>query len=140
VIILKFDLDNIMGREEKIRYWVHSAEEDWQTAMDLLPLKRFLHVLFLFHLVIEKLLKAHWVKANTAETPPLTHNLEHLYSQTDLELTAADVDELRTLSAWNIEGRYPDYQNKIHKLANEAYTHQKYETVKRLRQCLLEKL
>ncbi len=129
-----------MGKDEQINYWINAAEEDWQVAADLIKLKRYLHALFLLHLVIEKLLKANWIYDNFGETPPFTHNLEYLYSQTSVELSANDVDFLRLLSAWNIEGRYPDYQNKIHKIATEEYTLSKFETAKNIRQCLLERL
>jgi HEPN domain-containing protein len=64
-----------MGKNEQINYWVTSSEEDWMVAEDLLRLRRYLHTLFLFHLVIEKLLKANWVKDNFGDTPPYTHNL-----------------------------------------------------------------
>ena len=56
-----------MGKEDQIQHWVKTAELDWTTAEDLLKLKRFLHALFFFHLVLGKLLKAHWVKANTSD-------------------------------------------------------------------------
>ncbi len=129
-----------MGKNEQINYWVTSSEEDWLVAEDLLRLKRYLHTLFLFHLVIEKLLKANWVKDNFGDTPPFTHNLENIYNQTSIELEPSYVDTLRSLGIWNLEGRYPDYQHKFHKMADESYTRAKYEVVKKIRQCLLEKL
>lgn len=129
-----------MGKEEQVQYWIKTAEQDWATAEDLLRLERFLHTLFFFHLVIEKLLKAHWVKDNTGDFPPRSHDLEHIYSSTEIELSPEDVDELRALNYWNLEGRYPDYLNKISKQADKKYTLAKYESVKRIRTCLLEKI
>ena len=129
-----------MGKEEQIQHWVKTAELDWTTAEDLLKLKRFLHALFFFHFVLEKLLKAHWVKANTSDFPPRSHDLEFFYSNSEIELSSEDVDELRALNSWNLEGRYPDYLSKISKQADEKYTLAKYENVKRIRKCLLENL
>jgi HEPN domain-containing protein len=129
-----------MGKDEQVQYWIKTAEQDWLTAKDLLKLGRFLHTLFFFHLVIEKLLKAHWVRANVGDFPPRSHDLEYLYSNIDIELATEDVDELRALNYWNLEGRYPDYLNKINKQADKKYTLEKYEFIKRLRKCLLEKL
>ena len=128
-----------MGKEEQVRYWIKTAEQDWAAAEDLLKLERFIHALFFFHLVIEKLLKAHWVKDNIGDFPPRSHDLEYIYSNTEIELPAQDVDELRTLNSWNLEGRYPDYLNKISKQADKKYTLEKYENIKRIRKCLLEK-
>jgi HEPN domain-containing protein len=129
-----------MGKKEQIQHWIKTAELDWATAEDLLKLDRFLHTLFFFHLVLEKLLKAHWVKDNTADFPPHSHDLEFMYSNTEIELSATDVDELRALNHRNLEGRYPDYLNKISKQADKKYTLAKYENVKRIRKCLLENL
>ncbi len=129
-----------MGKEEQIQHWITTAELDWTTAEDLLRLKRFQHALFFFHLVMEKLLKAHWIKDNTGDFPPRSHDLEFFYSNSEIELSSEDVDELRALNSWNLEGRYPDYLSKISKQANEKYTLAKYENVKRIRKCLLENL
>ena len=129
-----------MGKEDQIQHWVKTAELDWTTAEDLLKLKRFLHALFFFHLVLEKLLKAHWVKANTSDFPPRSHDLEFFYGNSEIELSSEDVDELRTLNSWNLERNYPDYLGKISKQADEKYTLAKYENVKRIRKCLLENL
>ena len=129
-----------MGKEEQIQHWIKTAEVDWATAEDLLKLKRFLHALFFFHLVIEKLLKAHWVKDNPGDFPPYSHNLEFIYGNTQVELSAEFVDELRALNHWNLEGRYPDYLNKISKQADEKYTLAKYENTKKIRKCLLENI
>lgn len=105
-----------------------------------MKLKRFLHALFFFHLVLGKLLKAHWLKANTSDFPPRSHDLEFFYGNSEIELSSEDVDELRALNSWNLEGRYPDYLSKISKQADEKYTLAKYENVKRIRKCLLENL
>ena len=90
-----------MGKEEQIQHWVKTAELDWTTAEDLLKLKRFLHALFFFHLVLGKLLKAHWVKANTRDFPPRSHDLEFFYGNSEIELSSEDVNELRALNSWN---------------------------------------
>ncbi|MCS6973766.1 MAG: HEPN domain-containing protein [Cyclobacteriaceae bacterium] len=129
-----------MGKNEQIKYWIQSADEDWETALALFELKRYLHTLFLLHLVIEKLLKANWILDNFGNIPPFTHNLEQIYNETNMELSPEDVDFIRSLSAWNIEGRYPDYKNKLHRMATREYTLDKLEKVKKLRLCLLGRL
>ena len=90
-----------MGKDEQIQHWVKTAELDWTTAEDLLKQKRFLHALFFFHLVLGKLLKAHWVKANTSDFPPRSHDLEFFYGNSEIELSSEDVNELRALNSWN---------------------------------------
>jgi len=90
--------------------------------------------------VIEKLLKAHWIKDNGGDLPPRTHNLEFLLSQTNLTMPIEDIDELRIISAWNIEGRYQDYKDLIFKATTASYVVEKFETVNRIREWLLEQM
>jgi HEPN domain-containing protein len=129
-----------VGKLEQIRYWVRSAQSDWEVANELLASKRYSHALFFFHLTIEKLLKANWVKDNPGDIPPYTHSLEHLYSNTNLDLSSSLVDEMRALNAWNLEGRYPDYHEKISRMATTEYARSKFEFTEKLRQCLLDQL
>jgi HEPN domain-containing protein len=51
-----FDIDRI------VTYWVESAEKDFKTMNDLFQTKNYSWSLFMGHLVIEKLLKALYVK------------------------------------------------------------------------------
>ncbi len=76
--------------------------------------KDYIHALFFSHLVLEKLCKAHWVKTNTANTPPKIHNLITLASQANLQLTVADVGFLGQMNQFQLEGRYPDYTSKLY--------------------------
>lgn len=50
--------------------------------------KQNVFALFAFHLTIEKLLKAIWVKDNIENTPPRQHDLTFIYNQTDLKLNS----------------------------------------------------
>ena len=129
-----------MGKPEQISYWIRSAQNDWEVANELLASKRYSYALFFFHLTIEKLMKANWVKDNLGDTPPYTHSLEHLYSNTNLDLPSALVDEMRALNAWNLAGRYPDYHEKMSRMATADYAREKFEFTVKLRQCLLDPL
>lgn len=128
-----------MTKEEHIGFWKESAHDDWQTACYNLDGKKMLPALFFFHLTIEKLLKALWVKHNVGNTPPFTHDLVTLYQQLDLEMPAEWYDYLNTINRWNIEGRYPDYKRKLHALAGDAYMNHHFQQVGELRQWLLSK-
>jgi HEPN domain-containing protein len=96
--------------------------------------------LFFAHLVIEKLLKAHWVKDTNGNFPPRVHNLEFLLAQTNLLMTAEDIDELRIMNAWNIEGRYQDYRDMIYRTTTQIYTEEKMLIVDKIRTWLLNQL
>ena len=101
----------VMGKEEQIKYWIETSDEDWKNERSLLKDKRNLAALFFAHLTLEKILKAHWTKCNDT-VPPKIHDLIYLHDQTDLELEAADLEILSQANNWKIEGRYPDFKKE----------------------------
>lgn len=129
-----------MGKKEIIEHWVTMSERDWSSVNALLKAGQFVHALFFSHLVIEKLLKAHWAKDNVESEPPRIHDLEYLFNQTNLELTNDQVDLLRVMNSWNIDGRYQDYKDKFYKNTTRAYTEDKLKHVDDLRLWLLSEL
>jgi HEPN domain-containing protein len=129
-----------MTKEEHIDWWKSSSNDNWETAIYLKNGRQNLFALFAFHLVLEKLLKAHWVKDNVSNHPPRTHDLNEIYRQTELQLPFEQVDYLNAINTWNIEGRYPDYKNKIQQQASDQYLQYHLDKLSDLRKCLLEKL
>ena len=86
-----------------IKYWVDGAEESWKSAEILIAGGRYVMALFCWHLTIEKLLKAHWVKDNAEYYPPRTHNLNLLHDQSQLHLPVEMQEDLKVINFWNIE-------------------------------------
>jgi HEPN domain-containing protein len=129
-----------MGKTEIINHWITQAERDWKSVLALFKEGQFVHALFFSHLVIEKILKAHWVRSNMENEAPRTHDLEYLYNQTDVNLNAVHVDFLSVINSWNMEGRYQDYKDKFYKKATQAYTEEKIKLVDELRLWLLSEL
>ena len=58
-----------MTKEDYIKYWIETAEKDWDVVDILYNRQKFLYSLFFSHLVLEKLAKALWVKNNEAKHP-----------------------------------------------------------------------
>ena len=94
--------------QKQIDYWMSGAEDDLVTADLLIRGRRILHGLFFCHLVIEKSLKAHFVKTN-GDVAPRTHNLVILSENTALELDEDTQIFLGILMKYQLQGRYPDY-------------------------------
>jgi HEPN domain-containing protein len=59
---------------KQINYWRDGATEDWAVAQELIDRDKIRHGLFIAHLALEKMLKAH-VCRKTAELAPRIHNL-----------------------------------------------------------------
>jgi len=55
--------------------WIALADYDIETAHHMLAIERYLYVIFLCHLALEKLLKAH-VAEFTQTVPIKTHDLQ----------------------------------------------------------------
>jgi HEPN domain-containing protein len=94
--------------QKQITYWIDGAKDELITAGLLIKEKRTLHGLFFCHLVIEKAIKAHYVKV-VGEVAPRSHNL--IYLSEKAELTYDDETQifLGILMKYQLQGRYPDY-------------------------------
>jgi len=101
-------------KQEHIAHWIDLAQYDLDTAETLLKNERFLYVGFMCHQVIEKLLKALYVKIKTG-VPPFSHNIRYLASESEIYLLFSENQKklLDVLGPLNIETRYPDYKRKI---------------------------
>jgi HEPN domain-containing protein len=128
-----------MDKPDYIEYWKLTANKDWDAVGHLFEKGDYLHALFA-HLVLEKLLKAHFVKDNTSDFPPRTHNLLLLVSQTTLLPAPDDLRLLSQMNQFQIDGRYPDYKLAMFKIATEAYTKSLLDEINLLRQWLDNKL
>lgn len=130
----------MLSKEQHIKFWKDSANEDWETALVLLNGKRYGFCLFSMHLVIEKILKALWLKESIANTPPFTHDLVRLVEETGLEFEAEQIDFLSVINSWNIRGRYPDFTKALHHSATPDYINSQMNKVSGLKKWLEEKI
>ena len=76
-----------MKIEEHIQFLIDIADEDLDTAEKLFAAEKYDWCLFLGHLVLEKALKAHYVKDNANQMPPRIHNLVKLAEKTQIVLS-----------------------------------------------------
>lgn len=110
-------------KEKLIRYWLASSEDDFETMESMYHSKRYSWTLFIGHLMIEKLMKAYFVKVNDS-FPPYIHNLLRLAEMTHLELNEGDKIFFVTVTAFNINSRYDDYKMSFQKKCTPQFTDQ----------------
>lgn len=80
-------MDNADFNKDKIiKYWIDSSDDDFETMIAMFDSKRFSWSMFVGHLMIEKLLKALFVRTNN-DYPPFMHNLLRLAEKCNLDLT-----------------------------------------------------
>ena len=129
----------IKERDELQRAWLKSSKEDYKIAEDLIDMKHYQWALFLCHIAIEKVLKASYIKINDQYPPPI-HKLVKLATDCKIELSEEQVDDLREMTSFNIEARYPDYKNEFYKKCDQQFTSFYIEKISELRLWLLEQI
>jgi HEPN domain-containing protein len=119
--------------EKVINHWIESSEKDFKTMMDLYETKNNNWALFIGHLVIEKLLKALYLK-RTNEFPPLIHDLRRICEKANIELDERQRTVLDSISRFNIKARYDDYKQSFYFLCTDSFT---IEWIEKIKECRL---
>ena len=87
--------------------WVALADYDVETARHMLVTGRYLYVVFLCHLALEKMLKAH-VTETTRTFPAKTHDLIYLIKKSELQLPQDMLEFIGKINTVSIPTRYPE--------------------------------
>ncbi len=116
-----------------INYWIESSEKDFKTMNDLYKTGNFSWSLFIGHLVIEKLLKACYIK-KMGEYPPMIHDLRRICEKADIKVHQDRQITLDTITRFNINARYDDYKQSFYQLCTETFT---AEWISKIHECRL---
>jgi len=98
--------------KEETKNWLDMSEYDLTTAKQMLKTGRYVYVIFMCHLAIEKALKA-IVCEETNKVPPKTHDLIHLISLGKIELSAELLDFVGAINNAGVVTRYPEDLAKL---------------------------
>lgn len=109
-----------MGQQELIMFWVQSSDSDFNAMVSLYKSKHYNWALFVGHLVIEKLLKACYVKVHN-EHPPMIHNLLRLALKVEIEINQEKEDFFGEVTEFNITARYEDFKLEFYKKCTKEY-------------------
>jgi HEPN domain-containing protein len=129
----KIDIEKIAN------HWISRSDSDFETMKNLVKSKDFHWALFLGHLVIERLLKAIFVK-NTGKHAPLTHDLRRLAKLSELTLEDEHKRWLDTISTFNINARYDDYKQDFYRKCTPEYATTWFTNIKTIREWIKTKL
>jgi len=99
-----------MNKETK--NWLEMVEYDITTAKQMLKTGRYVYVIFMCHLAIEKALKA-IVCEETNKVPPKTHDLIHLISMTQVKLQDDLLDFVGMINSAGVVTRYPEDLSRL---------------------------
>ena len=115
-----------------VQYWSTLSEHDWEVMRTLYKGKLFAQALFFLHLSLEKLIKSQIVKESGGHAP-FSHDLPYLVGKTSLEVPEQIVEQLRTITSFNMEARYPDEKMGFYKKADKKYTSEWIESGTRIK-------
>jgi HEPN domain-containing protein len=128
-----------MTLEEQVKFWISNAENDLIVCESLFNNKHYAWCLFIGHLVIEKTLKAFYIRDNL-KFPPKSHDLVKLALSTKLDLENSQIQFLDKINTFQIESRYPDYKSKFYKLCTHEFTEENLNMIKELYQWLKSRI
>lgn len=87
--------------------WIEQAEYDIETAEAMLRTRRYVYVVFMCHLTLEKMLKAIFTEV-TEEYPPRIHNLEKIAQSANVSFPGELQGFIHDLSDMSIPTRYDE--------------------------------
>lgn len=120
-----------MTQRDVVALWVEGAEDAWDTAQQLMSVKKYHHAIFFAQLYLEKLLKA--VHYHLKDDHPLyTHNLVLLSEKCGIPLTTEQMDQLEEITSFNVSARYPEHKRDIYNKATFDYSRQWLGIVEKL--------
>jgi len=128
-----------MVKNNKVKYWLKTADQDWIVANHLFEKKDYPYALYFGHLTIEKILKAIFTDKKD-KTPPFSHNLVYLSEKAGLKVNDEILELFEELSDFNLEARYPDDKFSFYKKSTMGFTKNKLEQIERLKKWLLQNL
>ncbi len=117
--------------QEQIDYWRKSGKENLDAAQILFKNKHFDSALFFGHLSLEKMLK--WLTIISTKKPALyIHDLEKLALIANLKFDEEKAINLRSISDFNIAGRYKEAKLDFYKKCDRKYTEKHLKIIKEL--------
>jgi len=114
----KIELENI---ERFVNHWIESSDRDFKTMNNLYHSKDYSWALFIGHLVIEKLLKAIYIK-NTHQHPIPVHDLTRIAARGGIECSDETLNSLDTITTFNINARYEDVKQAFYLQCTNEFT------------------
>ncbi|MDX2191332.1 MAG: HEPN domain-containing protein [Bacteroidota bacterium] len=126
------DNSSLLELDKIISHWIESSDDDYSTMIKLFDSKSYSWSLFVGHIVIEKLLKAVFVKKHKKHAP-LIHNLYRLAELNEIEMSNEQADMLFQITTFNINTKYDDYKNKFHLKCTKEFTLEWIEKIKTVR-------
>jgi len=97
---------------KETKNWLAMVEYDLATAEQMFKTGRYVYVVFMCHLALEKALKA-IVSQETKKAPPKTHDLIFLVNLTKIKIEPNLLDFVGMLNNVSVVTRYPEDLSRL---------------------------
>ncbi|MCK9423533.1 MAG: HEPN domain-containing protein [Bacteroidales bacterium] len=124
------DIQNI---DKFVNHWIESSDRDFKTMNNLYNSKDYSWSLFIGHLVIEKLLKALYIK-NKRKHPIPIHDLTRIADRAGLECSVEQLNSFDVITTFNINARYEDDKQNFYLQCTKDFTENWIYQITELRQ------
>ena len=128
----------MMTKEQYVDYWMNTAEEDWTTVGVLFAMERYLHCLYWAHLMLEKLANALWIKNNSDNIPPKSHDIVWLLGESKVDLGKDYTEFLYKFNRFQLLDQSLDHTSKLYQACTKEFTAHELKKVKEVRAFLIE--
>ena len=125
--------------DEIILFWRESAEQNYNTMQNLLKSKDYCWTLFFGHLVIEKLLKALYVKKLQIHAV-FSHDLLRLAKKTEINVSEEYEEWLDEITTFNLNARYDNFKQSFYKRCSKEFTEEWVAKIEILKKWLVNQL
>lgn len=122
-----------------VQHWRDSSEQNYTTMQNLIKTKEYSWSLFMGHLVVEKLIKALYVKKNH-QHPLFKHDLLYLIKKIDIEQPLNFDEWLDEITTFNLNARYDDFKQSFYIRCTPEFTKEWIDKIEILRQWLINQL
>jgi len=134
------NIDSKVKDVEKVyQYWLSSSDNDYEVLLNLFQSRNYNWALFLGHIVLEKLIKAYFVK-NTGTHAPYSHDLRLLAKKCKIEFPKDMGLQLDVITSFNINTRYDSFKDDFQKRCTPEFASEWINNIKTLRQWIKERL
>ncbi|QSV46505.1 HEPN domain-containing protein [Geobacter benzoatilyticus] len=103
-----------------VKNWIATSNYDLRTAEAMLKAGRYLYVVFMCHLSLEKMFKAVLAASFPDSIPPKIHSLASLYKRAGLVMPEQFMDFVEQLDNVSIVTRYPEDLRSLSREFNQA--------------------
>lgn len=131
--------EKIENTDKIVQHWIDTSEQDFRTMQNLMKSCDYSWAMFLGHLVLEKLIKAHYVK-NQKKHALFTHDLLRLATNAGLKFNDETEEWFDEISTFNINARYDNYKQDFYKLCSKEFASLWSERIIKLRVWLINEL